>query len=103
LILGGWSKQTDIPGKDPLSKKIDQIQELVYRKQWEPAAAEVRHLENLYHKSKWKLQLLGDETEYEGMERELSKLKSAVEIWDSAQAMLQLATLRSILQAIYTM
>jgi hypothetical protein len=49
-----------------------------------------------------KLQLLGDEEEYEEMSREIDKLEAAVQEKDKKQAKVSLATIQSILDEIYS-
>ncbi|HET7657304.1 MAG TPA: hypothetical protein VFK37_03355, partial [Bacillales bacterium] len=70
--LEGFAQQQAQAGEG-FFKKISQIDRLVDKGKWQEAAKETAALRKLYQKKKWKMQLLGDEGEYEGLDRELDQ------------------------------
>lgn len=70
---------------------------------WEQLKSQVNELNTLYEENKWKLQLLGDEGEYEGLNESINRLFAAINTEDLTQAKVELATIRSILEEIYSL
>ena len=87
----------------PLIQKVTSIISYVEYDQWTIANQEVAKLRGMYKKEKWKLQLLGDEEEYEGLDREFDHLASAAHDQDKTEAKKSLVHIRAILKAIYSM
>jgi hypothetical protein len=87
----------------PLIQKVTQIISYVEYDQWSLANQEVAKLRGMYKKEKWKLQLLGDEEEYEGLDREFDHLVSAAQDQDKTESKKSLVHIRAILKAIYSM
>lgn len=83
-------------------KKIDNINQSVEQADWKQAQNRVKELKEMYKGGEWKLQLLGDETEYEGINVELEKLKEAVAAKDETQVKVGLGTIRGHLADIYS-
>lgn len=101
LVLGIPS--VGIAKEKPLISKIERIEKLVEERAWEHAASEADALKHLYQKEKWKLQLLGDEGEYEQLDQELEKLSAAIANRNSTEALVILSAARVVLQNIYSM
>jgi hypothetical protein len=98
-ILGGCSN--DGINNSPIKYQIQEIKALVDGKNWSEASMAARNLKQLYEEKKWKLQLLGDETEYEGIDREIDKLSAAIEEKEPVQIKLGLAQIHTYLKSIY--
>lgn len=102
FVLGGWSQEGHAQlGKD-LFQKIHQINQSVEKKNWKEAEQQALSLEKTYNRKRWKLQFLGDEAEYEGVDVYIQKLKSAISSKDSSNVKIELAEIRATLQNIYT-
>ncbi|WP_245799369.1 DUF4363 family protein [Virgibacillus siamensis] len=82
--------------------EMQDINKTVEQKDWDQAKANVKKLSQLYKKEKWKLQLLGDEAEYEGINVELQVLKESVQAKDKTQTKVSLGTIRGHLKDIYS-
>lgn len=103
VIGGGWSFSLETEKDRPLNAKIKEITHLINGDQWGQAMQETDVLRELYQKEKWKLQLLGDEMEYEQIDQELEKLPTAIHEQDGTQAKMILSTIRALLHNIYSM
>jgi hypothetical protein len=90
-------------GGDYFFDKIQSLEEALNKEDWQKAETLVEDMKTLYKKHHWKLQFLGDESEYEGTHESLSRLKAAVQNKDSNQALLELATIKSYIEDIYSM
>lgn len=96
LILGGCK------AGEGFYKKIDEINHSVEQSDWKQTREGAEKLSNMYKDGKWKLQLLGDEAEYEGINVELEKLKEATNAKDKTQVKVSLGTIRAHLRDIYS-
>ncbi|MFC0300811.1 DUF4363 family protein [Virgibacillus soli] len=100
VLLVGCSNVT---GKKALSAHIDQLEEALNKQDWEPLQDQATELKDLYDKNKWKIQLIGDEGEYEQLDESIDKFIAAIEMRKQTEAKLELATIRSLVQAIYSL
>ncbi|HET7657245.1 MAG TPA: DUF4363 family protein [Bacillales bacterium] len=100
--LEGFAQQQAQAGEG-FFKKISQIDKLVDKGKWQEAAKETTALRKLYQKKKWKMQLLGDEGEYEGLDRELDQLAAAVSTKDKSETKIELGAVRSLFKNIYSL
>lgn len=103
VMIGSWTSPAEAAQDKPLVSKMKKIVHLVNDQQWDQAIEEVDGLKKLYNKEKWKLQLLGDEAEYEQIDQELEKLTVAVKERDRTQAKIIMSTVRTLLKNIYSM
>jgi hypothetical protein len=94
---------TEPIGGDYFFDNIQSLELELKNEDWQNANFQLKEIKNLYKKDVWKLQLLGDEAEYEGMNEAISRLSATIESEDSKQALLELATIRAYLEAIYSM
>lgn len=84
-------------------QKLSQIGHLARQEKWRQAAEVTSSLRQAYQKRKWKIQLLGDEGEYEGVDEELDKLAAAVASKNDTQTRLEIASVRSLFENIYSL
>ncbi|HEX6922691.1 MAG TPA: DUF4363 family protein [Bacillales bacterium] len=104
LIIGGWSSQAEAAkGGKAFYQQINKISELIDQGEWQKADKEMTALRKLYEKKLWKLQLIGDESEYEGLDDELEQLRGAIESRDKAEAKIQLSAVRTLVKHIYSL
>ncbi|WP_188456908.1 DUF4363 family protein [Virgibacillus oceani] len=89
-------------GEKEFYKKIDDINQSVEQADWEQSKRKIKALKEMYKEGKWKLQLLGDEAEYEGINVEMEKLKEAADAKDKTQIKVGLGTIRGHLHDIYS-
>lgn len=83
-------------------QKVDQVSRAINQENWPKATRATSQLNALYQKKKWKVQIVGDEGEYEGLERELAKLTVAVKEKSKLEAQTEASDIRALFQAIYT-
>lgn len=103
LVLVLSLSPVGVAKEKPLISKIERIEKLVEDGAWDRAATEADALKHLYQKEKWKLQLLGAETEYEQLDQELEKLSAAITSRDTTEASVILSAARAVLRNIYSM
>ncbi|WP_176481868.1 DUF4363 family protein [Paucisalibacillus globulus] len=100
FFIGGC---TEPIGGDYFFNKVEALEVAISQEDWQNANMLLEDLKKLYKKNDWKLQLLGDEAEYEGMNEAISRLSAAIVSLDSKPALLELATIRAYLEEIYSM
>lgn len=100
LTFFGCSKYT---GKEALFTHVKTIENFIDNEDWDQLNQQVDQLNTLYEKNKWKLQLLGDEDEYESLTETIDRLIVAIDEQDKTQAKLELATVKSILKELYSL
>ncbi|WP_180994086.1 DUF4363 family protein [Bacillus sp. Marseille-P3661] len=100
LILSGCSNWN---GENVFLTKINIIEQLMDQEEWNSLKSEVTELKSLYESHKWKIQLLGDEEEYEGIVESINRLFITIEEEDATEAKLELATIKAIINEIYSL
>ncbi|WP_026905879.1 DUF4363 family protein [Paucisalibacillus globulus] len=100
LFIGGCAEPI---GGDYFFDQVQSLEEVISTEDWQGAKLRLEELKDLYKKYDWRLQLLGDESEYEGINEAISRLTAAIKIEDSNQALLELATISAYLFEIYSM
>lgn len=98
----GYAQEMSQAGK-PFYEKISQIRKFAKKGDWKRARKETTALHKLYQKRKWKLQLIGDEGEYEGLDQEMSKLSEAISAKDQSQTQVELGAIRALIKNIYSL
>ncbi|WP_157724870.1 DUF4363 family protein [Virgibacillus phasianinus] len=96
LVLGGCKSE------NVFYEKINDINESVSHSNWKQTKEGVKKLSNMYKEKEWKLQLLGDEAEYEGINVELEVLKESADAKDKTQVKVALGTIRGHLKDIFS-
>ena len=100
----GWpADQAQAQGVDPVTKQAKHILELIERNEWQQAIEPTEKLKQLYLKNKWKYQFLGDEEEYEQLNREIAKLRVAIKEQDTLESKIIIASILSIIHDIYSL
>lgn len=102
FIIGGWSSTDQAQLGQSFFQKIDQVNSAIDKENWPKAGRETSELRKMYQKKKWKIQLVGDEGEYEGLERVLAKLTVSVQEKEKSEAKMELSDFRALLKAIYS-
>jgi hypothetical protein len=88
---------------NPILQQLNKIQASINHADWKKAETEAKQLEHIYKKNVWKLQLLGDEAEFEAIHRDISQLKAAIQEQDKAQTKVLIAEITAILEDIYSL
>lgn len=99
LLLSGCS---DPVGGEVFFNHIDEMEQALDQQEWNMITQYVEDFKKIYKDEQWKLQLLGDEEEYEGLYRSINNLVAAVKEEDSVNLRMELATSRTILEQIYS-
>lgn len=100
IMLSGCTNQL---GGDTFFNHIDLLEQEIDQSEWSKIATQADKLKSIYKDNKWKLQLLGDEDEYEGLHESINNLIAAAKEKDSTSTRLELATVKSILEDIYSL
>ncbi|GEN35866.1 MULTISPECIES: DUF4363 family protein [Aneurinibacillus] len=106
LMVCGFASPASAAKKidqNPLFQKTTRVETLVDQQQWQEASVEANALSELYKKQKWKLQLLGDEAEYEELEVQIMRLKAAVNEKAQVESKITAAHIKDIINQIYSM
>ncbi|HET7629630.1 MAG TPA: DUF4363 family protein [Bacillales bacterium] len=105
MLLGGWSfagSHDEDSGKTSLQSQVDSVRQSIEQKNWRRAAHGAHELRQMYDQKEWKLQLLGDESEYEGLQQDIARLQAAVKARDKANAFTELADIEVMISNIYS-
>lgn len=98
IVLSGCST-----GGKELKLQMNAIEQQLISEDWEALSPQLNVLVEAYEKNKWKIQLLGDEGEYERLYESINRLRAAIDNNDAESASLELATLKTIVQDIYSL
>lgn len=98
IVLSGCST-----GSKEFKVQMNAIEQQLISEDWEALSPQLNTLVEAYDKNKWKIQLLGDEGEYERLYESINRLRAAVDSKDAESASLELATLKTIVQDIYSL
>ncbi|MBM0066788.1 DUF4363 family protein [Alkalicoccobacillus gibsonii] len=99
LLLSGCN----VVGGDLFYNPLNQIEETLDQSDWEQAEKYANAFEDIYQKNKWKLQLIGDEGEYEGLNESIQRMIAGVKQKDMTNVRIELATARSLISDIYSL
>jgi hypothetical protein len=100
FILSGCS---GITGERDFSQKVEAIDQALNNPDWKQLKSLGNELEQFYYRSQWKIQLMGDEDEYESLQESINHLIVAIEEQDITEIKLELATIRTFLEDIYSL
>lgn len=100
LLLMGCSNLT---GKDAFFDEMKKFEVAVEQENWTELENYITKFKDLYDKEKWKVQLLGDEGEYETLEENIDHLIVSIQEKDILETKLTLATIKSLLNFIYSL
>lgn len=82
---------------------MDKLEEALDDPEWEQIKVQAIELKEIYEEHKWKLQLLGDEGEYERLKESIQIIIAATKEKDTTNVRLELATARSLVADIYSL
>jgi hypothetical protein len=100
ILLSGCS---GITGKNDFAEKINAIEQALKAEDWKQLKSLGDDLDQLYHGSQWKIQLLGDEDEYESLQESINHLMVAIGEQDLTEAKLEVATIKTYMEDIYSL
>lgn len=84
-------------------EEIHAMERLLDHPDWEGIEKKGKRLQERYDQDKWKLQLLGDEGEYEAINESLYRLKAAIREKDTLEVRTELASIKAFLRDIYSL
>ncbi|MFD1386477.1 DUF4363 family protein [Oceanobacillus oncorhynchi subsp. oncorhynchi] len=100
IVLSGCENQV---GGNYFFDHTDQLEQSLNEPKWDEITTQAEELKNIFKNHKWKIQLIGDEDEYEGLHESINNLIAAAKENDSTSTRLELATVRSFLEDIYSL
>ncbi|WP_339228895.1 DUF4363 family protein [Oceanobacillus sp. FSL K6-2867] len=100
IILTGCENQV---GGEYFFEHVDQLEHSIDKLEWDKISTQAEELKSMYKDNKWKIQLLGDEDEYESLHESINNLIAAAKEKDSTSARLELAVVKSILEDVYSL
>ncbi|WP_010649773.1 DUF4363 family protein [Oceanobacillus massiliensis] len=103
LVLVALSGCAGKIGGDYFFNQIDQLEQALDDSEWKKMNAQAAQLKEIYQDNKWKIQLLGDEGEYEGLYQSINKLIAAAKEEDTVNFRIELSTIRSFVEDIYSL
>ncbi len=100
MLLSGCS---NINGENEFTEKIHSIEQVLHAPKWQQLKSLGDDLDHLYQKNQWKIQLMGDEGEYESLEESIHHLIVAIEEQDITEIKLELASVKTLIEDIYSL
>lgn len=100
LLVSGCSS---ITGSRDFKQQLNIMEQHLLAQDWDKLNAQLDKLMSVYSKNEWKLQLLGDEGEYERLHESINRFITAVEVKGFDEARMELATLKTIVEDIYSL
>lgn len=100
VLLVGCS---EITGEDDFKASIAALEEILNSEDWEAIERHTEAIEQQYDRSEWKLQLIGDEDEYEGLQESVNHLQQAAKSKSKIDCEKELTTIRTYLDLIYSL
>ena len=85
-----------------MNEQVEKIKASLKNPNWKEIQALTDELHSMYDKNEWKIQLLGDEDEYESLNESINHLLVAVEEKEVKDAKEELATIKTFLGDIYS-
>lgn len=90
-------------GGDKFFGQVQELESHIKNEEWEKSEDKLIELNNYIKDHFWKLQLLGDEEEYEGIRESIRKLSVAINNKEKTDSLIEIATLITYLEAIYSL
>ncbi|MFC4024703.1 DUF4363 family protein [Oceanobacillus longus] len=100
ILLSGCATKI---GGDFFFDHMDQLEQALDHPKWEQITLQADQLKSIYEDNKWKLQLLGDEGEYERLNESINNIIAAAKEEDTTNVRMELATARSLITDIYSL
>lgn len=93
----------NITGKTDFHDQIESMETEFHTEDWQALQTKAAHFKALYEDQQWKLQLLGDEGEYEDLNISIHRLLVAIEEENRTEAKLEIATIQTLIHDIYSL
>src|SRR5699024_632820 len=100
IILSGCAQAS---GKEPLLNHMGHLENASANPKWQQITQQANEPQTIYKDNKCKLQLRGDEGEYEGLKESINKIIAAAKEKDTTNRRLEMATARSLILDIYSL
>ncbi|MFC3039828.1 DUF4363 family protein [Virgibacillus xinjiangensis] len=100
ILLSGCA---GILGGEVFFDQVETMESSLDDGEWEELRGQAEELKKLYKKHRWKIQLIGDEGEYEGLYEAISKLIAAAKEEDTTETRVELANVHRLLEDIYSL
>lgn len=94
---------TNQVGGEVFFNHINELEKGLDQPDWTELSRQADELKKMYEEDKWKLQLLGDEGEYEELYKSINKLIATVREKDPLSTRIEVAIARSLLEDIYSL
>lgn len=103
FILVTLTGCSSITGENEFLKVIDSIGYALNDADWKELKSLGYELDQLYEGNQWRIQLLGDEGEYESLQGSIHRLIVAIEEQDLTEVKLEMANIKTFLEDIYSL
>lgn len=100
LVISGCSAQT---GENEFQENIIRLEQAISDKDSVSVKLQVEGLLKVFQHNEWKLQMIGDEGEYERLNESIRRIIVAIEEEDFTEARIELSTTKTILRDIYSL
>ena len=102
-ILFFLSACTNQVGGEAIFNHINELEKGLDQPNWTELSIQANELKKMYEEDKWKLQLIGDEGEYEDLYKSIGNLIATVKEKDPLSTRMEIATTRTLLEEIYSL
>ncbi|OAS85622.1 MULTISPECIES: DUF4363 family protein [Metabacillus] len=89
-------------GKDEFNEKIANLEHSLNKEDWVLAKKQMDDLSSYYDKNLWKVQLVGGEAEYKDLYETISRLRILIEEEDRTDSRMELETVKTLIEHIYS-
>ncbi|WYP27231.1 DUF4363 family protein [Alkalihalobacillus sp. FSL W8-0930] len=103
IIILLLSSCGNVVGSHAFYEVLDQIEEALDQSDWEQLDQYAVQFQETYDQNKWKLQLVGDEAEYEALYESTQKLLAGVKEQDSTVVRVEMANARALVFEMYSL
>ncbi|WP_199621518.1 DUF4363 family protein [Paenibacillus alkalitolerans] len=86
---------------DVLFNKVEEIRSQIEQEEWDEAFSSLIVTKKEYENRKWKMQLLGSQKHYQGIEREIDTLIEIIKERDTVESKSRLLQIKHYLTVIY--
>jgi len=100
FLLAGCS---GITGHRDFNQYISEIEHHLIAEDWDALNGQLDELMKAYKKNNWKIQLIGDEGEYERLHESINRLITAIDAKETNEARIELATIKTIVEDLYSL
>ncbi|MCM3587321.1 DUF4363 family protein [Mesobacillus maritimus] len=99
ILLLGCTNQL---GREEFDEKIANLEQSINKEDWDVAKKQMEDLTNFYDHNLWKVQLVGGEGEYKDLYEAFGKLKVLIEEKDRTLSRMELETVKTLIDHIYS-